>query len=61
MTVWAIKDIKVGEEIFLNYGYNAKAESTKVLFSWYADQYEETQAYLEKMKNGEDVSHLPIP
>ena len=61
VTVWAIKDIKAGEEIFLNYGYNAKAESTRELFSWYADQYEETQAYLAKIKNGEDVSHLPIP
>ena len=60
VTVVALKNIKAGEEIFLDYGY-AKDNSTRKSVAWYVEQYEATKVFLQKIKNGEDVSHLPLP
>ena len=64
-TVWAIKKIKKGEELFLDYGYSSKGigsgSNANELFPWYEAQFMANQEYLRKKEAGEDVSHLPIP
>ncbi len=57
-TVWLGKNVTAGEEVFLDYGYGPGAEP---LVPWFFKQLNATREYLELMKKGEDVSHLPVP
>ena len=61
VTAVATKDVNVGTELFLDYGYNVNSTQIKLVAPWYVEQYKATVEYLRKEQIGDDVSALPIP
>jgi hypothetical protein len=60
VSIFAIKNITAGEEIFLDYTYAVNAIGKKMV-PWYFQQREDSNKYSELLDKGEDVSHLPHP
>ena len=59
VSIVASKFINIGEEIYVNYGYNKNTTKLLNLAPWYDKQFWDTKAYLAKIEAGEIGSVSP--
>ena len=52
----ALKDIKKGEELYVNYGYQVESPFIQKFAPWFVKQHEFYKEYIEKLNNVSDLT-----